>query len=461
MKRIVVIGAGHVGLYVAERLGKKLKSEIKKGQVEVMVIDRNQHMTYQPLLPEAAAGSLSPRHAIIPLRSVLKSCTLVTGEVTRIQHSDKTVTVQPATGPAREIEYDDIVVAPGSVSRPLPVPGLAENAIGFKSIGEAIWLRSHILSRFDVAASTEDPEVRKAALRFVTIGGGFAGCEAMAEMQDACNAIIKKRYPELDPDEMEWYLIEATGRIMPEVGPEMGAYAARQLTKRGVDVRLETVMKSCENGHVVLADGDEFDCDTIIWTAGVMPTPMLKDTDFPLGPKGHIMGNTRLQVIEEDVEDPKNDFGRPIEGAWAAGDSAQIPDTSDFPIPYCTPSAQHAVRQAQVLADNVYAKYINTELKAYEHKYIGSVAGLGLYKGVAHVYGMKVRGFMAWLMHRGYHLMKVPGTSRKARILVDWIVTSLSSREMAQLSEIEEGRRPFEAIASGGKPYRPVDHGTD
>lgn len=454
-----MIGAGHVGLYVAERLGKKFKSEIKKGHVEVMVIDRNQHMTYQPLLPEAAAGSLSPRHAIIPLRSVLKNCTIVTAEVVNVQHSDKTITVQPATGPSREIEYDDIVVAPGAVSRPLPVPGLAENAIGFKSIGEAIWLRSHVLTRLDVAASTDDPDVRKAALRFVTVGGGFAGCEAMAELQDAVHAIIKKRYPDLDKNELEWYLIEATGRIMPEVGPQMGAYAARQLTKRGVDIRLETVMKSCENGHVVLADGDEFDCDTIIWTAGVMPTPMLKDTDLPLGPKGHVIGNTRLQVVEEDPENPKENFGKPVEGAWTAGDCAQIPDTTDFPLPYCTPSAQHAVRQAPILADNIYAAYLNSELKAYEHKYIGSVAGLGLYKGVAHVYGMKVKGFMAWMMHRGYHLMKVPGIGRRSRILIDWLVTSLSSREMAQLSEIEEGRRPFEAIAQGEKPYRTVKSG--
>jgi NADH:ubiquinone reductase (H+-translocating) len=453
VKRIVVIGAGHVGFYVAERLSKKFKGEIKRGRVELMVIDPKQHMTYQPFLPEAAAGSISPRHGVVPLRHALKHCTILTGAVTEIDHAGRTLVVQPFEGPAREVEYDEIVVAPGSVSRPLPIPGLAENAIGIKTMGEAIWLRNHVLQRFDVAAATEDPDVRRKALTFVTVGGGFAGAETLGELEDLTASIVKS-YPEIDPSEIKWYLVEYADKILPEVGPQMGAYAARQLTKRGIDIRLGTTIKSCEGGHVVLTDGEEFDSDTIIWTAGVMPNPVLKRSDLPVGPKGHLECNTRLQVAT-GVEAGTAQIGDVVDGAWGAGDSSQVPDTTDFPLPYCTPSAQHAVRQAHVLADNLYAKHVGRELKPYEHKYLGSVAGLGLYKGVANVYGFKAKGLLAWFMHRGYHLSRVPGTGRKGRILTDWIVGFFTKREMVQLGEIEAGREPFAAIAEGRDSVEP------
>ncbi|GAB3219757.1 NAD(P)/FAD-dependent oxidoreductase [Glycomyces halotolerans] len=433
-------------------MSKKLRSDIKRGLVELMVIDPNQHMTYQPFLPEAAAGNISPRHGVVPLRQALKHCTILTGGVTEIHHAERRLVVQPIAGPTREVEYDEIVIAPGSVSRPLPIPGLADVAIGIKSMGEAIWLRNHVLQRFDVAAATSDPDIRRAALTFVTVGGGFAGAETLGELEDL-TATIVKNYPEIDPDEIKWYLVEYADKILPEVGPQMGAYAARQLTKRGVDVRLGTTLKSCEGGHVVLTDGEEFDSHTVIWTAGVMPNPLLKKSDLPLGPKGHLECNTRLQVAT-GVEPASPQIGDVVEDAWGAGDSAQVPDTSDFQAPYCTPSAQHAVRQAKILADNVYAKHVGAALKPYEHKYIGSVAGLGLYKGVANTYGFKAKGLLAWLMHRGYHLSRVPGTGRKGRILADWIVGFFTKREMVQLGEISLGREPFEAIAAGADPVR-------
>nr|WP_199038838.1 FAD-dependent oxidoreductase [Glycomyces salinus] len=452
MKRIVVIGAGHVGFYVAERLSKKLRSDIKRGQVELMVIDPNQHMTYQPFLPEAAAGNISPRHGVVPLRQALKHCTIVTAGVTEIRHAERKLTIQPFTGPTREIEYDEVIIAPGSVSRPLPIPGLAEIAIGIKTMGEAIWLRNHVLQRFDIAATTDDPDVRRKALTFVTVGGGFAGAETLGELEDLTSTVVEN-YPEIDPSEIKWYLVEYADKIMPEVGPQMGAYAARQLTKRGVDIRLGTTLKSCEGGHVVLTDGEEFDSDTIIWTAGVMPNPLLKQTDLPIGPKGHLEANTRLQVAT-GVEAGTDQIGEVVEDAWGAGDSTQVPDTTDFPLPYCTPSAQHAVRQAAILADNVYRRHVGRELQPYKHKYIGSVAGLGLYKGVANTYGFKAKGLLAWLMHRGYHLSRVPGVGRKGRILADWIVGFFTKREMVQLGEIHAGREPFEAIAAGSDPVR-------
>jgi len=271
-----VVGAGHVGLYAALRLGKKLSPR----QAEVIVVDPQPHMTYQPFLPEAAAGSISPRHTVVPLRRELRRCRVVAGEVSKIEHARRTATVHPIIGPPIEIEYDQIVVAPGSVSRTLPIPGLREHAIGFKTIGEAIFLRNHVLEQLDVAAATADPQVRRCALTFVFVGGGYAGIEALAEMEDMARHALRY-YPELRPEDMHWVLVEATNRILPEVDPDMGAYTVQQLLRRGMDIRLETRLESCVDGVVRLSDGDEFPADTIVWTAGVKPHPMLGHTDLP------------------------------------------------------------------------------------------------------------------------------------------------------------------------------------
>lgn len=438
MKRILIVGAGHVGFYVANRLSSKLRGDIRRGDVEVMVVDPQQHMTYQPFLPEAAAGHISPRHGVVPLRRALKRCRIVAGAVTRIAHADKTVTVQPIVGPPRDIGYDHIVVAPGSVSRTLPIPGLAECAVGFKTMGEAIYLRNHVLQRLDVAAATTDEEVRRRALSFVFVGGGFAGVEAIAELEDMCHDIIED-YEELSADQLRWTLVEASQKILPEVGPDMGVYAVERLVKRGFDIRLNTLLKSCVNGHIVLSDGEEFDSDTVVWTAGVKPHPMLDDVDLPRGPKGHLVCDPTLRVHGDDGV---------VEGAWGAGDSAQVPDLSGF-TEYCAPNAQHAVRQAAVLADNIKAVLYGREPKQYKHKYVGSVASLGLHKGVAHVYGFKGKGLIAWFMHRSYHLLRVPGLGRKTRVVADWTLALFTKRETVQLGELHDPRKPFEEIASG------------
>ncbi|MGH8881762.1 MAG: NAD(P)/FAD-dependent oxidoreductase, partial [Stackebrandtia sp.] len=318
MRRILIVGAGHVGFYTAERLSAKLRKDIRRGDIEVMVVDPQQHMTYQPFLPEAAAGHISPRHGVIPLRHELRRCRIVAGTVTRVSHAERTATVQPIVGPSVDFDYDQILVAPGSVSRTLPIPGLADNAVGFKTMGEAIYLRNHVLQRLDVAAATTDEGVRRRALSFVFIGGGFAGIEAMAELEDMARETMKD-YEELSPDQMRWTLVEASQRILPEVGAEMGAYTVEKLLQRGFDIRLNTLLKSCEDGHVVLSDGEAFDSDTIVWTAGVKPHPMLRSTDLPLGPKGHLRCRPTLQVEDDDGV---------VTGAWGAGDSAQVPDLS-------------------------------------------------------------------------------------------------------------------------------------
>jgi NADH dehydrogenase len=427
-QRVIVVGAGHVGLYVALRLSKKLNAR----RAEIVVIDPQPHMTYQPFLPEAAAGNIEPRHAVVPLRRELRRCRIISGEVTKIEHASRTVTVRPIDGPVTEMTYDHIVVAPGSVSRTLPVPGLRERGIGFKTIGEAIYLRNHILDRLDVAAVTPDPEVRKASLAFVFVGGGYAGIEALAEMEDVVRDALVY-YPELDPKEVRFVLVEATNRVLPEVGPDMGAYAVRQLDSRGIDIRLGTRLESCVDGLVKLSDGEEFRAETLVWTAGVKPSPMLDHTDLPRGPRGHITALPTLQVVDGD---------RVLEGAWTAGDCAQVPDLTN-PGAYCSPSAQHAVRQAAVLADNIREVILGGTPKEYRHKYAGSVASLGLYKGVAQVYGVKLRGFPAWFMHRTYHMSRIPSFNRKVRVLADWTLAFVLKRETVSLGQLHTPREEF------------------
>jgi NADH dehydrogenase len=411
-----------------------MSKRLRSTEAEVLVVDPQPHMTYQPFLPEAAAGNISPRHSVVPLRRELRRCKVLSGEVTRIDHAARTATVEPIVGPPVDIAYDEIVVVPGSVSRTLPIPGLAENAVGFKTIGEAIWLRNHVLDRLDVAATTVDADTRRRALTFVFVGGGYAGIEALAEMEDMARDAMRY-YGELDVSQMRWVLVEATQRILPEVDRDMGAYTVEQLDKRGMDIHLGTRLESCVDGHVVLSDGDEFDADTIVWTAGVKASPMLDHTDLPRDDRGRITCNTQLQVVAAD--------GSIVDGAWSAGDCAAVPDLTAEPGTLCSPSAQHAVRQARRLADNMRAHLRGNALRPYKHKHVGSVASLGLHKGVAQVYGVKIRGLPAWFMHRTYHLSRIPSANRKIRVVIDWTLALFLKREVVALGELHRPREPF------------------
>jgi len=427
-----VVGAGHVGLYAALRLSRKLRAR----EAEVTVVDPQPHMTYQPFLPEAAAGNISPRHSVVPLRRELKRCKIVSGAVTRIEHSRKTATVQPIIGPPLELEYDQIIVAPGSVSRTLPIPGLREHGIGFKTIGEAIYLRNHVLDRLDVAAATTDPETRRRALTFVFVGGGYAGIEALAEMEDMARDALKY-YPELSVPDMHWVLVEATQRVLPEVDRDMGAYTVQQLLKRGLDIRLDTRLESCVDGVVKLSDGDSFASDTIVWTAGVKPSPMLDDTDLPRDGKRRVTCLPTLQVVDGDTV---------LDGAWSAGDCAAVPDLTGPPGTFCSPSAQHAVRQAVRMADNIRAVIRGKEPVPYKHKHVGSVASLGLHKGVAQVYGIKLKGPLAWFMHRTYHVSRIPSFNRKVRVVIDWTLAFFLRREVVALGQLHDPRDEFTEV---------------
>lgn len=430
--RILIVGGGYVGLFAALGLQRKLSP----GEAHITVVDPRSYMTYQPFLPEAAAGSLEPRHVVVPLRRELKRCEIITGAVRAIDHARRTARIAPAGGGEYDLSYDIVVMAAGSVARTLPIPGLAEEGIGFKQIEEAIGLRNHVLERLDIAASTDDPEVRRRALTFVFVGGGYAGVEALGELEDMAQYAIRY-YPQLRASDMRWVLVEGMGRILPEVGPEMGKYTVEELSMRGIEVRLETFLNSCENGVVTLSKGKPFEADTIVWTAGVKANPMLRNTDFPLDEKGRLKCQADLRV--EGVDD-----------AWSAGDIAAVPDLTGEEGDTTAPNAQHAVRQAKRMVKNIIATLRGSQPVNYEHEYVGSVASLGLYKGVAHVYGIKAKGFPAWFMHRTYHMSRLPTFNRKVRVIEDWTAALFFRRDVVSLGRLHAPREEFERASTRG-----------
>src|SRR4051795_12747845 len=306
--RILIIGGGYVGMYTALRLQKHLR----RSDAAITVVDPQPYMTYQPFLPEAGAGNLEPRHVVVPLRRVLRGCEVLSGRITSIDHAARRAVFAPLEGSERSLEYDVLVLALGSIARTLPIPGLRECGIGFRTVAEAIYLRNHVLSKLDVAASTVDGDLRRRALTFLFVGGGYAGIEAMAELEDMARDAVAV-YKGLTPSDMRWVMVEAAPRILAEVSEDLGRYTVRELEKRNTEVKLQTKVESLVDGEVVLSTGERFFAETVVWTAGVRPHPMLESTDLPLDEKRRVP--TRVDLRVDGVAD-----------AWAAGDCAAVPD---------------------------------------------------------------------------------------------------------------------------------------
>jgi NADH:ubiquinone reductase (H+-translocating) len=425
-RRILVVGGGFIGMYAARRLERLTR----EGHTVTLVNPEN-FMQYQPFLPEVASGTIDPRAVVVPLRTVLRRTRLVIGEVERIDHAARTATVRLPDGRPREVPYDIVVIGTGSRSRVLPIPGLAGRAVGFKTVAEAIYLRNRVLSRLDLAAEADDEDARRSALTFVFVGAGYAGVEALAELEDLARDAIGL-YPGLSREDMRWVLVEAAGAILPELGADLASYAQRRLEARGIEVLLNTRLASAEDGAVVLSDGMRFRADTLVWTAGVKPTATPDREGWPVDASGRLRVDGCLRV--EGIDD-----------AWAAGDVAAVPDVRSGGI--APPSAQYALREARRLADNVIASIHGREPEPFRWKNLGGLCALGRYKGVANVMGVKLRGFPAWFVHRTYHLAQMPTAGRKVRIMLDWTVALFFRRDLAQLGSLERPREPFERAA--------------
>ncbi|GAB2531439.1 NAD(P)/FAD-dependent oxidoreductase [Brachybacterium huguangmaarense] len=434
---VLILGGGSFGLTTADHLGKALG-----GDVAITVVDSRPYMTYQPFLPEVGAGSIDPRNVLAPLRKILPTAKVVTGSVSRIRHADKTVEVSLEGESSIEITYDYLVVGLGAVPRTLPIPGLAENAIGFKWVEEAVAVRDRILGNLAEAASTKDAEARRRLLTFTFVGGGFAGAEALAEAQDMV-ADTLRYYPDLHASDVRFVLVEAMGRILPEVGEDLGKLALAGLRERGVEVKLETFLNSCEGGLVKTSDGDEFPSDLIVWTAGIKPNPILAESDLPLNQTGRLDCLPDLRVTGEDG---------PVEGVFAGGDCATIPDLAAGEGKVCPPNAQHAVRQGKRLADNLARAIQGRALVDYYHKNLGTMATLGMYKGVGQLYlldrKIELKGLPAWAAARAYHVYAMPTIAKRVGVLGDWATQLFGRRDILGIKESETPRQAFELAAA-------------
>lgn len=427
MSRVLVVGGGYVGMYAALGLERRLAA---RGD-ELVLVSPESFMQYQPFLPEVASGNIEPRHVVVSLRQVLRRTRLLVGEVELLDHPARVARVRTADGALRDLAYDVVVLGPGSRSRVLPIPGLRERGVGFKTVAEAIYLRNRLLSRMDVAASAADPEVRRAALTFVFVGGGYAGVEALAELEDLGRAALRF-YPGLGPGDLRFVLVEAADRILGELSPALAEHVRRLLEARGVEVALGTRLSSAEGGVIRLSDGRAFRADTLVWTAGVRPHPLAARSGFPVDDAGRVLVDEFLRV-------------RGLEGAWAAGDAAAVPDLTTGGL--CPPTAQHALRQARRLARNVLAALEGRPPTPFRYRNLGQLASLGRYRGVAEVLGLRLRGFPAWWLHRSYHLLMMPTLNRKVRIALDWTVGLLFPRDVVQLGSLHHPREAFERAA--------------
>ena len=443
MPKILIVGGGYAGFYTALKLEKRLRA----GEAEVTIVDPLPYMTYQPFLPEVAAGSIEPRHAVVSLRRHLGKTTVVTAKITGIDHASKTATVTPEIGEPWTIDYDIVVVTAGSVSRTFPIPGVADEAIGMKSIEEAMAVRDRVLTNFDKAANLPAGAERDRLLTFTVIGGGFAGIEIFGELRSLASSLLRY-YPTLSFDDTHFHLIEAMGRIMPEVSLKTSHWVLKNLAQRGAEVHLETQLTSAVGGVIELSTGESFESDLVVWTAGVMANPVIRNTDLSVEERGRLRVGADLRVINEDG---------PILDAWGAGDVCAVPDLTGGGVGgFCVPNAQHAVRQGKLLAKNLVGHLRGDEPREYFHKNQGAVAGIGLGEGVFQSGKIAVKGLPAWVMHRGYHGLAIPMWERKTRVFANWGLNLVLRRDIVSIEARETPRASFEAFASRPKPQATV-----
>ena len=445
--RILIVGGGYVGFTVA----KKIQKAIKQTGGVVTIVEPNPYMTYQPFLPEVAAGSMEGRNATVPLRQHLRDTELIPGHVVSVNHAERTATVEPIdNGEPFELKYDEIILGAGAVTRAFPIPGLAEVAIGMKTVEEAVSVRNWVLERIEVASVLDDPDARRRALTVVVVGGGFAGVETISELEDMAREAVN-RNDRLSVSDLRFVMIEAAPRIMPEVPEDRAEKVVAELRARGIEVLLNTSLSDATDGHLQLINmtdkspAGEMDTDTLIWTAGVAASPMLKNTDFPIDERGRVRVNADLRVAGDNGV---------VEGAWAAGDNAAVPDLSGGGVGgFCVPNAQHASRQALVLAKNILASRRGEPLTDYYHETNGVVAGLGLWKGVANFKGKTFAGPLAWIMHRGYHGSAIPTTERTVRVMTTWALNQLFGRDTTTIRHQRSPRLAFQE-ATGTAPAK-------
>jgi NADH:ubiquinone reductase (H+-translocating) len=408
---VLVVGGGFAGGYVARLLGRR----------GATIVNPENFMLYTPMLPEAASGTLEPRHAVVPLRQMCPHAELVLGRVAAIDEEGRVAHVETPDAGEFDVRYEQLVLALGAVPRTFPVPGLSEHGLGFKDLADAIQLRNRILRELEAADVELDPGARAAHLGFVFVGAGYAGVEALAELADLVNDALRW-YPRLRDTAQRWVLVDAAPKILAEIPSRLGDYAAKELARRGVQIHVRTTLESYDGMEAVLSNGTDIPARTLVWTAGVKASPLVGIFGMPLDERGRVQVDEHLRVEGRDR-------------VWSLGDCAAVPNRAT-PGSVDPPTCQHALRQARRLAKN-----LSGDEEPYRYKMLGQVATLGRYKGIADVMGLRLRGFPGWFVTRTYHLFQLPLFSRKLRVVVDWTTSLFFRRDIAELSELGHPRR--------------------
>ncbi|MEV4258639.1 FAD-dependent oxidoreductase, partial [Spirillospora sp. NPDC049652] len=416
--RIVIVGAGFAGYGTARRLERALRP----AEAAISLVAPFGYTLYQPLLPEVASGTLDPRSIAGPLHRLLHRTRLVPGVALGVDLHERTVTVNKIDGEQTTLRYDRLVLCPGSVTRTFDIPGLKEYGHGMKNLAEAVYLRDHVIAQLELAAATHDPDERAARLGFVVVGGGYSGVETTANLQLLSYKALR-RFPRLDPAMLSWTLVDVAPKLLPELGERLGEVATRTLRRRGVDVRLGVSIDRLTADEARLTDGRTLPCRTLIWTAGVKPSPVVATLDAPTE-KGRLVVGADLRLA-----------GHPE--VIALGDAAAVPDLVKGGGAVCPPTAQHATRQARIAAANVAAALHGGKPHVYSHKDLGMVIDLGGAQAVARPLGMSMTGPLAQLVTRGYHLATVPGYRAKARVLGNWALHAAAGDDLIRLGFLD------------------------
>jgi NADH dehydrogenase len=438
--RVLILGGGFAGVLTAQALERRLG---RRTDVEVWLVSRENFMLFTPLLPEVCSGVLEPRHVVTSLRGMLKrpSSWCITADAREIDLDGKVVTVLGGDGDMHRLHYDSLVLALGGVTHTFGIPGIEEHTVGMKTLADAFSLRNRMIEILERADLEENPDERRAQLTFVVGGGGFSGVETAGEVEDFARRVRKRYFPKIRQEEISAHLVELRDRILPEMPPEMGAYARSQLERRGFEVLTDMPIKEVRENEVVIGEGDAqrtISTRTVIWTGGVRPAPLVAQSGIEVDRGGRAVVQATMATSRE--------------GVFAIGDCAVIPNVDDPEGRPHAPTAQNAVREAKALARNIVAHIDGGEMRPFRYRTLGQLASIGHHTGVGVVFGVRVRGLIAWFMWRGYYWSRTPGFSTKIRVAIDWALTALFGTDPVQL-KVED---VHSAMGSSGSRRPPV-----
>jgi len=441
--RVLILGGGFGGVTTAQELEKRLG---RRRDVEIWLVSSDNFLLFTPLLPEVCSGILEPRHVVAPLRGMVRhpSTWCITSHVEKIDLDGAAVIVTGGDGHSHRLAYDTLVVALGGVTHTFNIPGIDEHAMGMKTLADAFSLRNRIIEMLERADLEEDPAARKAQLTFVVGGAGSSGVETVGEIEGFIRQLRSRYYPKIRHDEIRIHLIELGDKVLREMTPGMGEYAARRLAQRGIQVQLNTPLTEVREHEVDAGSGKDrhtIPTRTLVWAGGVRPAPVVAECGIEVDHAGRAITRPTMETSRE--------------GVFAIGDCAAIPDLADPGGRPYSPTAQNAVREARQLARNVIARIDGGEMAPFRYRPLGTLASIGRRTGVGTVFGVNVRGWIAWVMWRGYYWSRVPGLNRKVHIALDWLLTAAFGADPVQL-KVEDVRS---AMGSSGRRRPPLTEG--